>query len=93
VSAPMIGLAVAIWILVIPIALGFTLRGKWPETGGEFWATEGSSWIAGVFWPVVLAGLLGLLVLRGLRIVTVWLVKVLFRFGSWLNRFLLGSPK
>ena len=92
-SMLMIGLAIAIWIVGIPVALGFTLKGKWPETEDEFWATEVSPWIAGVFWPVILAGLFGLLILKGLRIVTIWLVKVLFRSGSWLNRLLLGPPK
>ncbi|MEX0887897.1 MAG: hypothetical protein WDZ67_00785, partial [Patescibacteria group bacterium] len=78
------------WIVGIPIALGFLLKGQWPKTKGEFWATEIAPWLGGFFWPVGVILLLNILCLQGLWFAVVWTAKGLFRLGSWFRRWLLG---
>ncbi len=85
--------AIVIWIIGIPIALGFTLKGRWPKTGDEFWATAIEPWLQGWFWPLSLVILFGRMGLRGLWFWLTLIVKVLFWLGGWLNRLLLGPPK
>ena len=83
--------AIVIWIIGIPIALGFTLKGQWPKTGDEFWATAIEPWLQGWFWPLALVILFCRMGLRGLWFMAVLITKGLFRFGGWFSRFLLGS--
>jgi len=84
VSAPtIIGLAVVIWVLGIPIAFGFFTKGQWEQASGD-------DILQGVFWPLYLLILFALMALGGLRIMGVWIIKGLFRFGSWLQRFFDG---
>src|SRR3990172_13320731 len=64
--------AIVIWIIGIPIALGFTLKGQWPKTGDEFWATAIEPWLQGWFWPLALVILFCRMGLRGL-----WFMAVL----------------
>lgn len=80
-------MAVGIWILGVPIALGFTLKGKWPTSKKEFGATILESWVAGLFWPLTLSIILVRLMLElGWFLVTL-ITRGLFRFGGYLRRF------
>ncbi|NGX46616.1 MAG: hypothetical protein K940chlam2_01812 [Chlamydiae bacterium] len=85
VYAPMIGFGIAIWIVGIPIALGFFLRGWWPKTRDEFLESPGGPWISGVLWPLELLVLFVRLVLRALWFVVTLIVRGLFRLGNWLE--------
>ena len=86
-SAPMIiGLAIVLWVVGIPIALGFFTKGQWKGASGD-------DLLGGIFWPLYLLILFALMALWGLWNTGVWIVKGLFRLGGWLNHFLLGSPK
>ena len=80
----MIIFGIAIWIVGTPIALGYSLRGRWPKTQDEFWRMEIRPWFLGVIWPLVLVILFAQLVLRGLWFVMTLIVRGLFRFGAWL---------
>lgn len=83
-SAPtIIGLAVVIWVLGIPIAFGFFTKGQWGRASGD-------DILQGVFWPLYLLILFALMALWGLWTLGVWIIKGLFRFGSWLQRFFGG---
>jgi len=81
----MIIFGIVIWIVGIPIALGYSLRGRWPKMQDEFWRMEVRPWLLGVLWPLALVIFLAqLLVLRVLWFVTTLVVRGLFRFGAWL---------
>ena len=94
-SLPMLGLvAVAIWVLVIPIALGFTLKGRWPQTKAEFWAADPTPWFAGFLWPLAMVVVIASLTLGGLWFMASQIiVRGFFWLGGWFRRFLLGPNR
>lgn len=75
----------ALWIVGIPIALGWTLRGWWPPTADAFWISDGAPWVQGILWPYFLALWILWCTVRVLWWMVVLILRALFRFGSWVR--------
>jgi len=75
----------AVWIIGIPIALGYALKGWWPKTFRQIWEPGIRPWVYGVFWLPFLMLWFVRLSAEGLWFLAALIVRMLFRFGRWLR--------
>lgn len=74
---------ILVWLVGIPVALGITLKGWWPQTYHEFVYSRVLPWIYAFLWPLSLAVMWLYFLVDGLWFTVVLFAKLLFRLGSW----------